>query len=126
MSETDVRDRWLFLTPEAEAELPPAVAALAAALEERGRGELEETEVVEGIVTGGGYGDWLAYMRGRRILLERYLEQVGADALAGHVAEVLNNHWLLALTVPGREHEAAEERSRVAELLRKVKGPSAR
>ncbi len=37
MTETPVRDRWLFLTPEAEAELPSAVAALAAALGEPGR-----------------------------------------------------------------------------------------
>lgn len=126
MTHTDVRDRWLFLTPEAEAELPTAVAALAAALDEAGRGESEETRAVEEIVTEGGYGDWLGYMRARRILLERYLDRVGADALAGHVVEVLNNHWLLALTVPGRESEAAAERARVAELLRRVKGPSAR
>ena len=39
MTETPVRDRWLFLTPEAEAELPSAVAALAAALGEPGRSE---------------------------------------------------------------------------------------
>ena len=126
MTHTDVRDRWLFLTPEAEAELPTAVAALAAALDEAGRGESEETRAVEEIVTEGGYGDWLGYMRARRILLERYLDRVGADALAGHVVEVLNNHWLLALTVPGREADAAAERARVGELLRRVKGPSAR
>jgi hypothetical protein len=126
MTETDVRDRWLFLTPEAEAELPPAVAALAAALDERGRGEAEEAQTVEEIVTDGGYGDWLDYMRSRRILLERYLDRVGPDALAAHVAEVLNNHWLLALTVPGREADAADERSRAAALLRTLKGPTAR
>lgn len=126
MTHTDVRDRWLFLTPEAEAELPTAVAALAAALDEAGRGESEETRAVEEIVTEGGYGDWLGYMRARRILLERYVDRVGADALAGHVVEVLNNHWLLALTVPGREAEAAAERARVGELLRRVKGPGAR
>ena len=34
MTETPVRDRWLFLTPESEAVLPSAVAALAAALGE--------------------------------------------------------------------------------------------
>jgi hypothetical protein len=126
MTHTDVRDRWLFLTPEAEAELPTAVAALAAALDEAGRGESEETRAVEEIVTDGGYGDWLGYMRARRTLLERYVDRLGPDALAAHVAEVLNNHWLLALTVPGREAEAAEERARVAALLRRVKGPDAR
>ena len=50
MTETPVRDRWLFLTPEAEAELPSAVAALAAALGEPGRAEEDERSSLERIV----------------------------------------------------------------------------
>src|SRR5436189_4744180 len=110
MTETPVHERWLFLTPESEAVLPPAVAALAAALGEQGRDERDERAALERIVLHGDYGDWLAYLRERRMLLERYVERHGPDALAVHVADVLMNHWLLALTVPGQEEAAAAER----------------
>src|SRR5689334_25100954 len=85
----DWRDRWLFLTPEGESQLPAAVAALRAALDEAGGGEADESAQVERIVLQGGYADWLAYLRDRRGLLERYLARFGADALAGHVVDVL-------------------------------------
>jgi hypothetical protein len=118
MTETPVRDRWLFLTPESEAVLPSAVAALAAALGERGRSERDERAALERIVLRGGYGDWLAYLRERRMLLERYADLHGADPLAVHVADVLMNHWLLALTVPGEEEAADAERARMGDLVR--------
>jgi len=122
MTETPVRDRWLFLTPEAEAELPSAVAALAAALGEPGRAEEEERSSLERIVVDGGYPEWLAYLRERRMLLERYVDRQGEDALSRHVADVLMNHWLLALTVPGQESEAETERSRVGAIVRRLGG----
>jgi hypothetical protein len=122
MTQTPVRDRWLFLTPEAEAELPSAVAALAAALGEPGRAEEEERSSLERIVVDGGYPEWLAYLRERRMLLERYLDRQGEDALSRHVADVLMNHWLLALTVPGQESAAETERSRVAAIVRRIGG----
>src|SRR6187200_1863316 len=78
----DWRDRWLFLTPEGESQLPSAVAALHAALGEGAGGERAETERVERIVLQGSYADWLAYLRERRELLERYLERFEADARA--------------------------------------------
>ena len=120
MTETHVRDRWLFLTPESEAVLPSAVAALAAALGVAGRAEGDERAALERIVVGGGYGQWLAYLRDRRMLLERYVERHGADALAAHVADVLMNHWLLALTVPGQEQGAETERARIGEIVRRL------
>jgi hypothetical protein len=120
MTETPVRDRWLFLTPEAEAELPSAVAAMAAALGEQGRAEEDERSSLERIVVDGGYPEWLAYLRDRRKLLERYVERQGEDALSRHVADVLMNHWLLALTVPGQEPDAQAERSRVGAIVRKL------
>ena len=122
MTETPVRDRWLFLTPEAEAELPSAVAALAAALGEPGRAEEEERSSLERIVVDGGYPEWLAYLRERRTLLERYLDRHGEDALSRHVTDVLMNHWLLALTVPGQESEAETERSRVGAIVCRLGG----
>ena len=120
MTETPVRDRWLFLTPESEAVLPSAVAALAAALGEPGRSEEAERAALERIVVGGGYAEWLAYLRERRLLLERYVDRLGADPLSELVADVLENHWLLALTVPGEEDAAETERSRIGELVRRL------
>jgi hypothetical protein len=122
----DWRDRWLFLTPEGESQLPSAVAALRAALDEGAGGEQAETERVEGIVLQGSYADWLAYLRERRELLERYLERFEADALAGLVVDVLWNHYLLALTVPGEEPVVEAERDRVQALLHRIHGPDAR
>ncbi len=120
MTETPVRDRWLFLTPESEAVLPSAVAALAAALGEPGRAEEAERAALERIVVEGAYGEWLAYLRERRLLLERYVDRLGADPLSELVAAVLENHWLLALTVPGEEDGAETERSRIGELVRRL------
>ena len=120
MTEAPVRDRWLFLTPESEAVLPSAVAALAAALGERGRAESDERAALEHIVLHGGYGEWLAYLRERRMLLERYVDRHGADPLATHVADVLMNHWLLALTVPGQEEAAGAERALMVDLVRRL------
>ena len=120
MTETPVRDRWLFLTPESEAVLPSAVAALAAALGEPGRSEEAERAALERIVVEGGYWEWLAYLRERRLLLERYVDRTGADPLSELVADVLENHWLLALTVPGEEDAAETERSRIGELVRRL------
>jgi hypothetical protein len=120
MTETPVRDRWLFLTPESEAVLPSAVAALAAALGEQGRDERDERAALERIVLRGGYGEWLAYLRERRMQLERYVDRHGPDALAAHVADVLMNHWLLALTVPGQEEAADVERALMGDLVRRL------
>ncbi len=122
----DWRDRWLFLTPEGESQLPPAVAALRAALDEPAGGEAAETERVEWIILHGAYADWLAYLRERRELLARYLDRFGADALAGLVVDVLWNHYLLALTVPGEEPLVDAERDRVQALLHRIHGPDAR
>ena len=122
----DWRDRWLFLTPEGESQLPAAVAALRAALEEPAGGEAAETERVEWIILHGAYADWLDYLRERRELLARYLDRFGADALAGLVVDVLWNHYLLALTVPGEEPVVDAERDRVQALLHRIHGPDAR
>jgi hypothetical protein len=122
----DWRDRWLFLTPEGESQLPAAVAAMRAALDDGGGGEEAETARVEWIVLHGSYADWLAYLRERRELLARYLERFEPDALAGLVVDVLWNHYLLALTVPGEEPAVDAERDRVRALLHRIHGPDAR
>ena len=122
----DWRDRWLFLTPEGESQLPAAVAALSAALDETSGGEAAEADRVERIVLTGTYADWLDYLRARRALLGRYVDRFGPDALAGHVVDVLWNHYLLALTVPGSETAVDAERDRVRALLHRIHGPDAR
>ena len=103
MTETPVRDRWLFLTPEAEAELPPAVAALAAALGEHGRAEDDERSRARAHRRGRRISGMARVPQGTQVVLERYVDRHGEDALSRHVADVLMNHWLLALTVPGQE-----------------------
>jgi hypothetical protein len=125
-SAEDRRDRWLFLTPEGESQLPAAVTALRAALDEPGGDAAAEADQVERIILHGGYADWLAYLRDRRALLERYVDRFGPDALAAHVVDVLWNHYLLALTVPGEEPAVDPERDRVEALLHRILGPDAR
>jgi hypothetical protein len=125
-SAQDRRDRWLFLTPEGESQLPAAVTALSAALEEPGGDAVAEADRIEQIILNGGYADWLGYLRDRRALLERYVDRFGADALAGHVVDVLWNHYLLALTVPGEQPAVDAERDRVETLLHRILGPDAR
>jgi hypothetical protein len=125
-SAADRRDRWLFLTPEGESRLPSAVTALRAALDEAGGDADTEADRVERIILGGGYADWLGYLREQRALLERYVDRFGPDALAGHVVDVLWNHYLLALTVPGEEPAVDAERDRVERLLHRILGPDAR
>ena len=125
-SAADRRDRWLFLTPEGESQLPPAVTALRAALDEAGGDADTEADRVERIILDGGYADWLGYLRVQRALLERYVDRFGPDALAGHVVDVLWNHYLLALTVPGEEPAVDAERDRVESLLNRILGPDAR
>lgn len=126
MTAVSAHDRWLFLTPEPEAELPPAVAALAAALDEPARSADREGKLVDELVQTGRYPEWLAYLRDRRLLLERYVDRFGADELAVHVADVLHNHHQLALTVPDPSGAAERERELTLELLRRVRGPDAR
>ena len=126
MSGIRPRDRWLFLTPEAEAELPAAVVALAAAVGDPGWSEPVEVATVERLIAEGDYPAWLAYLGARRRLLERYVERFGADALAVHVAAVLNEQHMLGLTLSGGGQAAERERRQSARLLRSVAGTDAR
>jgi hypothetical protein len=126
VSDVRPRDRWLFLTPEAEAELPAAVAALAEAVGHPGWSEASERATVERLIAEGDYPAWLDYLARRRLLLERYLGRFGADAVAAHVAVVLNEQHMLGLTLTGGGQVAERERRQSARLLREVAGADAR
>jgi hypothetical protein len=104
------RDSWLSLTPEPERELPSALAVLGEGDEERERRRIER------LVVRGGSAAWLRYLRSALAL---------ADARAGDadpavtrarstVIDVVRNHHLLLLGLPGRAAErTAAERARL-------------
>jgi hypothetical protein len=101
--------RWLFLTPEPEARLPELAAAMRTGLGEPA--DLErERDVVDRLVRDGGYEEWLDHLAGLRVLVARYQRAHGDDELVRRALEVLENHHLLALTVPDRNGRAAAER----------------
>lgn len=104
------RDAWLSLTPEPERELPAALAVLADGDVER------ERRRVERLVLRGGNGAWLRYLRSALELAEG-----GADSpdpavarARSTVVDVVRNHHMLLLGLPGRAAErTAGERARL-------------
>ena len=103
-------DRWLFLTPEIEREVPGLVAALGL-----GRAEAEQ-ERIERLIHRGGIDDWFAYLRGCRARLER--AEVGEDLqpVAERLKAVLREQYLLVPALREDEEHDAPERRRLEEL----------
>ena len=103
------RDAWLSLTPEPERELPAALAVLG------GDDVARERERVERLVVRGGNGAWLRYLSRALDLAEASAHS--PDPAVGRaraiVLDVVRNHHLLLLGLPGR----AAERTR-AERMR--------
>ena len=113
--------RWLFLTPEPEARLPELAAAMRAGLGETG--DLDgERDRVDRLVREGSYDDWLAHLAELRLLAARYQQAFGDDQLVLRTFEVLENHHLLALTVPDRNGRAAAERRLVVAAAERLRG----
>lgn len=115
-------DGWLFLTPEPEARLPELAAAMRAGLGEAadpGR----ERDAVDRLVRDGGYREWLDHLAELRRLVERYERACGADELVRRALEVLENHHLLALTVPDPGGRAAAERRVVVAEAERLRAP---
>lgn len=102
-------DGWLFLTPEPEARLPELAAAMRAGLGEPADPK-GERDAVDRLVRDGGYREWLDHLAELRRLVERYQRACGTDELVRRALEVLENHHLLALTVPDPGGRAATER----------------
>jgi hypothetical protein len=103
-------DRWLFLTPEIEREVPGLVAALGL-----GRAE-DEQERIERLIHRGGIDDWFAYLRGCRARLER--AEVGEELqpVAERLKAVLREQYLLVPALRENEEHDAPERRRLEEL----------
>jgi hypothetical protein len=104
------RDTWLSLTPEPERELPAALAVLGAGDEER------ERRRVERLVVHGGNGAWLRYMRRALDLAEAGAGSRDPDVTEARatVVDVVRNHHMLLLGLPGRAAErTAGERARL-------------
>jgi hypothetical protein len=103
-------DRWLFLTPEIEREVPALLAAL-------GEGDATiEQERIERLVHRGGIDDWFAYLRDCRLRLER--ARVGSARVveAERLAAVLREQYLLAPALREDEAHDEPERRRLEEL----------
>src|SRR5262249_23831411 len=99
-------DRWLFLTPEVEREVPGLMAALGLGIEE------EEQERIERLIHRGGIDEWFAYLRGCRARLER--ADVGGGP--GGLAAVLREQSLVVPALREDEEHDAPERRRLEEL----------
>ena len=104
-------DRWLFLTPEIEREVPSLLAAL-------GAGEADvEAGRIERLIHDGQMQDWFDYLRDCRARLE-HAELAGEQAAsAERLAAVLREQYLLAPALRDDEAHDAPERQRLEELL---------
>jgi hypothetical protein len=103
-------DRWLFLTPEIEREVPGLVAAL-------GLGDAEaEQERIERLIHRGGIDDWFGYLRDCRGRLERAAVDEELEPVAERLAAVLREQYLLVPALREDEEHDAPERRRLEEL----------
>ena len=115
-------DRWLFLTPEPEAELPDLVGRMAAALPGEPPPAVSDA-LLDELVRDGDFAAWVAQLRAVRELVERYAAVApAADPLLARALDVLENHHLLALTVPDPDGRVAFERGAVLELAARAHG----
>ena len=102
-------DRWLFLTPEIEREVPPLLEAI-------GQGEAAvEQRRIDLLIRSGTIARWFAYLRDCR----RRLDRVAADAdpvAVARLAAVLREQYLLVPALRSDEPDDAPESRRLKEL----------
>ena len=103
-------DRWLFLTPEIEREVPGLMAALGLGREE------EEQQRIERLIHRGGIDEWFAYLRDCRAQLERADVGEELEGQAERLAAVLREQYLLVPALREDEEHDAPERRRLEEL----------
>jgi hypothetical protein len=103
-------DRWLFLTPEVEREVPRLLECL-------GEGRADEEQArIEGMVHRGTIAAWFSYLRDCRRRLEHAASAQRDEEASRRLAAVLREQYLLVPAL--REEEALDlaERRRLEEI----------
>lgn len=102
-------DRWLFLTPEVEREVPVLLEAI-------GQGDAAAEQArIDRLITAGTIARWFAYLRDCR----RRLELAGPDAdpaTVARLAAVLREQYLLVPALRPDEPDDEPEQRRLEEL----------
>jgi hypothetical protein len=102
-------DRWLFLTPEIEREVPPLLEAIG-----QGDRDLEQRRI-DLLIRSGTIARWFAYLRDCRRRLDAAV--AGADpAAVARLAEVLREQYLLVPALRSDEPDDEPESRRLKEL----------
>jgi hypothetical protein len=102
-------DRWLFLTPEIEREVPALMEAIGQG------GAAQEQATIDRLIAAGTIARWFAYLRGCR----RRLELAAADAdpaVVARLAAVLREQYLLVPALRLDEPDDEPEARRLEEL----------
>lgn len=103
-------DRWLFLTPEVEREVPEL-------LERLGEGRAAEEQArIEAMVHRGSIGGWFGYLRECRRRLERAVDAHGDDETSRRLAAVLREQYLLVPALRDEGPFDQAERRRLEEI----------
>ncbi len=102
-------DRWLFLTPEVEREVPALLEAI-------GQGEAAvEQRRIDRLIASCTIAGWFAYLRDCRARLE--LAAADADpAAVARLAAVLREQYLLVPALRPDEPDDEPEQQRLKEL----------
>jgi len=100
-------DRWLFLTPEIEREVPSLLDRL-----DQGARGMEERRIEE-LIHRGTIDRWFDYLRDCRLRLERAAGSGGDAAAANRLALVLREQYLL---VPSIRPELPDDRVELERL----------
>jgi hypothetical protein len=103
-------DRWLFLTPEIEREVPALLAELGA-----GNADAEQRRI-ERLIHRGSIDDWFVYLRDCRARLEQVVVDEPRRRAAVRLAAVLREQYLLVPALREDERNDAPERRRLEEL----------
>lgn len=102
-------DRWLFLTPEIEREVPSLMEAI-------GQGDAAtEQRRIDALIRRGTIARWFAYLRDCRRRLEQAATGADLDAVA-RLAVVLREQYLLVPALRPDEPDDEPEQRRLEEL----------
>jgi hypothetical protein len=103
-------DRWLFLTPEVEREVPGLLDRL-----DQGARAVEERRIEE-LIHRGTVSAWFDYLRDCRGRLERAAGSGGDPAAARRLALVLREQYLLVPSIRPELPDDRVELDRLEEL----------